>query len=144
MNRKARRVLALISVILFCTFLSLEFIIMEPWDLFPQIQEEYNASDLTDEHLQPGANPEGARLPATRSGRPSLRHSGTSAVFLLFFFFVPGELLMDRARRTFADRLRTSPPVAPQISLGSFRAAGKGRKEKEPPFLIVYRLIRRK
>ena len=109
MNRKARRVLALISVILFCTFLSLEFIIMEPWDLFPQIQEEYNASDLTDEHLQPGANPEGARLPATRSGRPSLRHSGTSAVFLLFFFFVPGELLMDRARRTFADRLRTSP-----------------------------------
>ena len=69
MNRKARRVLALISVILFCTFLSLEFIIMEPRDLFPQIQEEYNASDLTDEHLQPGANPEGARLP---SGIPEL------------------------------------------------------------------------
>ena len=79
MNRKARRVLALISVILFCTFLSLEFIIMEPWDLFPQIQEEYNASDLTDEHLQPGANPEGARLPATRSGRPSLKKGGRSS-----------------------------------------------------------------
>lgn len=134
MNRKARRVLALISVILFCTFLSLEFIIMEPWDLFPQIQEEYNASDLTDEHLQPGANPEGARLPATRSSRPSLRHSGTSAVFLLFFFFVPGELLMDRARRTFADRLRTSPLSLPRFLWDLFVRQEKDGKKRSPPF----------
>ena len=127
MNRKARRVLALISVILFCTFLSLEFIIMEPWDLFPQIQEEYNASDLTDEHLQPGANPEGARLPATRSGRPSLRHSGTSAVFLLFFFFVPGELLMDRARRTACGPLPCrSPDFSGIFSCGRKRTERKG------------------
>ncbi len=40
MNRKARRVLALISVILFCTFLSLEFIIMEPWDLFVRQEKD--------------------------------------------------------------------------------------------------------
>lgn len=81
-----------------------------------------------------GANPEGARLPATRSGRPSLRHSGTSAVFLLFFFFVPGELLMDRARRTFADRLRTSPLSLPRFLWDLFVRQEKDGKKRSPAF----------
>lgn len=134
MSVKARRMFALMNIILFCTFLSSEFIIMEPWNIFPQIQEEYHASDLTDEHLQPGTNPKGIRLPATKSGRPSLRHSGTSAVFPLFCFSVTGEFLMERARRTFADRLRTSPLSLPRFLWDLFVRQEKDGKKRSPAF----------
>ena len=134
MSTKVRRMLAFLSVILFCTFLSSEFIIMEPWDIFPQIQEEYNASDLADEHLQPGANPEGVRLPATRNGRTSLRHSGNSAVFPLFFLFVPGEFLMERARRTFMVRLRACPLSFPRFLWDLFVRQEKDGKKRNPAF----------
>lgn len=144
MNRKARRVLALMSVILFCTFLSLEFIIMEPWDLFPQIQEEYNASYLTDEHLQPGGQP-GRGPPSRHEERPPFPPAFRNFCdFPAVLFLCSGRVADGPGPADVCRPPADLSPVAPQISLGSFRAAGKGRKEKEPRFLIVYRLIRRK
>ena len=101
---------------------------------FPQIQEEYNASDLTDEHLQPGANPEGARLPATRRRPPFPPAFRNFCGFPAVLFFVPGELLMDRARRTFADRLRTSPLSLPRFLWDLFVRQEKDGKKRSPAF----------